>query len=541
MFLRTLSLCFVFNAATCCGQGVPQRNYDTVLVCAPELIPAAQPWLEYRGKQGHAIALIPGSASRAEIVSTIRQIGSQCDLKNVVIMGDAPTATKLGSHVETENVKSTVIAKWGAEPTFASDRAFADFDDDGSPDVAIGRICADSSEELSQILQKITQYEQSQTSGPWRRRVNFVAGVGGFGVLADKVLETAAKKFITHGIPSSYKTTMTHASWRSPYSPDPRFFRQQTIETLNQGCLAWVYLGHGQEQGLDYYRYPGGGLPIFQSDDVSRVNVRSGAPIAVFLSCYTGAFAAPKDCLAEQLLSNPRGPVAVISGSSVTMPYAMTIMGNAMLRELFEGRATTLGQVVLGAKRELAQPTPDQPSALIDQMAKLLSPDPDLLDEERSEHVRLFHLFGDPLLRIHHPKQVTIEVEKEAIAGSTIEIRGTSDIAGAALVELVCRRDRMTFRPTARPKFEATDGWLQELQKTYKQANNTTWASGQIELQAGPFTTKLLVPENGLGLSHVRVFVQGKQDYALGSANIYLRPQSKSVQTSSSGTRSEDR
>ncbi len=496
---------------------------DTVLICAPDLLDAAKPWIEYRTKQGYKLAVVTAQGSAEANVRELRKIAMRSDLKNVVLFGDAAPGRRLGTHVGTHLQKSNVILKWGAEPTFATDNVYADLDEDGSPDVAVGRLCADTPQELSGLIRKIIAYEQNPNCDTWRRRVNFVAGVGGFGMLADKVIETSAKKFITDGIPSSYRTTMTQASWRSPYSPDPRLFREQTIETMNQGCLAWVYLGHGQEQGLDYYRVPDGGLPIFEMQNVANINVRVGSPIAVFLACYTGAFAGEKDCLSEALISKQGGPVAVISGSNVTMPYAMTVMGNAMLHELFIEQRETIGEVVLRAKQELAKPTEDQPKGMIDQLAKVISPNPELLDEERKEHVRLFHLFGDPLMRIRHPKQVEIESPEEATAGETIEVRGTSAVAGNCIIELVCRRDRMTFRPPRRGKFEVNDAWLRKLQETYVKANDTTWTSIQTKLPQGEFTAKLTVPEDAAGLGHVRVYVRGANDFALGASDIYLR------------------
>lgn len=553
-----------------------QQAFDTVLVCAPDLIDAASEWITYRAKQGRTIALISGQHSREEIVAAIRQVAQGGALKTVVIMGDAPThkvanevpspaangaiengsgekdnvesrneipkttnsiGDKLATHVETEAVPAKVIAKWGAESTFASDHSYADLDGDGSPDLALGRICADSANELRRTLQKTIAYEQNQDFGSWRRRVNLVAGVGGFGLLADKVIESTAKKFITDGIPSGYRTTMTQASWRSPYSPDPRLFRKQTIETMNQGCLAWVYLGHGQERGLDYYRYPGGGLPIFESENVAQIRVREGRPIAVFLSCYTGAFAADEDCLAEQLLAQPQGPVAVISGTSVTMPYAMTVLGNAMLRELFVTRQATLGELLLVAKQELAKPTPERPQDFVDQIAKVVSPDPALLDEERLEHVRLFHLFGDPLLRLRHAETVEIEAPDEAVSGEEIRIQVKSPVAGTAVLELVCRRDRTTFPPPSRPRFEARDAWLRELQETYRRANDTAWITTKLDVSQGEFSTSIRVPDIARGLGHVRIYIRGNDSFALGSSDIYLRraPEQDTVITPSPG------
>ena len=54
------------------------------------------------------------------------------------------------------------------------------------------------------------------------------------------------------------------------------------------------------------------------------------------LACYTAAFDQPQDCLAEELLKTEGGPVAVYGGSRVTMPYAMGVMGTAMMDEYFK-------------------------------------------------------------------------------------------------------------------------------------------------------------------------------------------------------------
>ncbi len=504
------------------AQPVP-RPVDTLLVCAPQLREAAQSWIDFRTEQGHQIAVLSGAATKAQIKQEIVRL-ARTGLRTVVIAGDAPARTKkLDTHVETHRVPSTVIRKWGAEPAFASDAYYADVDDDGTPELSVGRLSADSPEELATIVGKIIAYERNPDFGVWRRRVNFIAGVGGFGMIADKLLETSAKKFITDGIPAAYRTSMTQASWRSPYSPDPRLFQAQTIERLNEGSLAWIYLGHGQKRGLDYYRVPDGGLPIFSTREVPQVASRNGSPIAVFLSCYAGAFDVEPDCLAEELLEAPGGPVAVIAGTNVTMPYAMTVMGNSMLHELFTEKRATIGEVLLYAKQELAKPTEEKPTGLVDQLAKVISPDPDLLDEERAEHVQLFQLLGDPLMRIRYPKTVSLEVEEYGDSGGTVAVSGTSEVDGPCVVELVCRRDRLTFRPERRPKFELTDKWLRSLQATYARANDTQWSSVQHTIQQGQFNVTLPIPDDAIGLSHVRVFVKGERDFAMGAADIYLR------------------
>ena len=141
--------------------------------------------------------------------------------------------------------------QYGSDPEIATDNWYADLDDDRVPELAVGRLPCDSAAELSCLVQRIIDYETSRDFGPWRRQVHFVAGLGGFGAMADAVLEAAAKSLIGDGIPSAYATTMTYGSWQSPYCPDPRQFQQVTIERFNEGSLFWVYMGHGELRAVD--------------------------------------------------------------------------------------------------------------------------------------------------------------------------------------------------------------------------------------------------------------------------------------------------
>src|SRR5438876_792811 len=139
-------------------------------------------------------------------------------------------------------------------------------------------------------------------AGGQLKYVLIVAGVGGFSPLLDTVIETATSKLLTSGIPAAYDTRMTYGGWRSPYCPDPRLFHAMTVERHNEGCLFWVYIGHGQATELDRVSIPGERFHIFDVNDCRELQCKSGAPIAVMLACYTAAFDQPQDCLAEQLL-----------------------------------------------------------------------------------------------------------------------------------------------------------------------------------------------------------------------------------------------
>jgi len=502
---------------------------DTVIVCPPQFHEALRPWMQYRADQGHRFAIASHAKSAKQIRAEIRAIARSGDLKYVLLVGDAePTAetdaTVRKRCVPTFHLDAKVNVKWGSEPILASDNPYADLDDDGEPDLAVGRLPVDNVQELSALVRRLIAYEKSQDLDLWRRNIHFVAGVGGFGVIADTVLERVTGKFIADGIPAAYSTTVTYGSWRSPYCPDPRDFHQVTVDRLNEGGLFWVYIGHGHSRMLDRVRVPGGSHHILDVRDMAKLKVKTGPPIALFLACYTGAFDFSHDCLAEDLIRTEGGPIAAISGSRVTMPYAMAVMGDGMLHEYFEKKRPTLGMVLLHAKQRMLDTETDQPNRrMIDSIATVLSPSRNELHLERAEHAALFNLFGDPLLRLKHGKEISLTAEKKATAGEKIIVRCDSPVKGDCTVELVCRRDRLRFTPPTRDRYLEEDKELADYNRVYEAANNTRWAAGKFPIEKGEFEQEIKIPHEAAGACHVRVFIAGQNDFALGATDVYIR------------------
>lgn len=534
-----LILCSVLAAAP-----VP----DTVVVGSEAQLAALQPWIAHRRAQGHQLAFVTRRESPEQIRAAIRQIASRGKLRNILLVGDAHPNPSADHSVPTYHAESTVTVRWGSEPQLATDNWYADLDDDQLPDVAIGRLTADLPHEVAVMADKILDYERAARRGASQRRLNFVAGVGGFGALADSILENTTRKFLTDGIPAEYQVSMTYGSWRSPFCPDPREFHDTTLDRFNEGCLFWVYIGHGHRTFLDRVRVPGGAFPIFDTDDVDELLPQTMPPIAVFLACYTGAFDGPRDCLAEEMLKAKAGPVAVLAGSRVTMPYAMAVMGNELLGEYFQNRPATLGELVLQAKRRMAASMEAEEGEggfnrrLLDALAATISPSKDLLDDERREHVLLFNLLGDPMLRLRHGESIRLETSREITAGDTLQVVCESSIVGSGKMELVCRRDRWKQTPPRRSRFEATDMALDAYSDSYAAANDRRWLTSSVDLNAGSTTIHLAVPRDAHGPCHVRVFLESDEQHALGSSSVFVRrPVSPKEATSPGQARASSR
>ena len=514
---------------------------DTVVVCPREFLSALDPWLAHRQGQGHRICYVASTGTAEQIRQAIRQVARSGSLKAVLLVGDAEPAAAGDRQLQKRCLPAPLIpakvnVRFGSESEIASDNWYADLDDDELPELAVGRIPADSPEELSSIVRKILAYETALDHGRWRQRINFVAGVGGFGALTDSVIETATRKLLTDGIPATYQTSMTLGSWRSPFCPDPRQFHATTLARHNEGCLFWVYLGHGHTTRLDNVAVPGGRFHILDCRDCAKLSAEKYPPVAILLACYTAAFDGQQDCLAEEMLRAPGGPVAVYGGSRVTMPYAMAVMGSELLREYFGARPTTLGETIKNAKRRMALP-PDEEEGLknanrvlLDGVASVISPARDMLDDERREHLHLFNLIGDPLLTLSYPHEVKVETPADITAGQKLQAEISPPIGGRLVCELVCRRDRFKASPPSRERFDPSHSGLARLQEDYLRANDPVWCRQVIDVAPPqetnePLALSLPVPAGASGAAHVRVFIQGQREHAAGSANLFIRAQ----------------
>jgi hypothetical protein len=495
---------------------------DAVVVAPPELLPALKPLIDHRERLGHRLAYVTSGGNAAALREAIGQIAEQGSLKYVLLVGD------VGRGAPAHRVPAVVNVQWGSEREIGSDNGYGDLDGDSVPDVAVGRLAVDSPAELAGIVNKILAYERSADFGAWRQRINIVAGVGGFSPLVDTVIETATSRLLMSGIPAEYDTRMTYGSWRSPYCPDPRLFHAATVERHNEGCLFWVYVGHGQARELDRVSIPGERFHIFDVDDCRKLHARSGAPIALLLACYAGAFDQPLDCLGEEMLKARGGPVAVYAGSRVTMPYGMGVMGTCLMSEYFRHEHRTLGEAILAAKRRTMRPIddPESPASLnrvlLEGAAAVMSPDKSQLEAERREHLHLFNLLGDPMLRLAYPQQVVLSAPSELAAGQRVRIEGRSKVAGAAVLELVCRRDGHKQPPPVRDRYDPTDKALAAFQPIYEQTLDRCWGRWSMNVPAGVFATEIEVPRQATGHCHLRLLVGNHVAHAAGTTSVMV-------------------
>ena len=361
------SLAFkLYTLALAVAAAVPAHRalaVDAVVVRPAAWASAIDEWKAYREQQGHQIAVIDADIGSQGIRDAIAALASQYpnELRFVLLAGDVSARPEVS--VPTFYHQSTAMSQFGGDPTIASDNAYGDIDGDNRPELAVGRIPADSAAQLKSALQRVIAVRTPARLFAWRRDVHVVAGVGGFGAVADSVIEMTTRRFLADRIPGWSELSMTQASLKSHYCPDPWRFSEACVGRMNQGGMFWVYIGHGHVKTLDYVRAEEQWLPIFTHEHLGSVDVGSRPPIAIFLACYTGAFDAQEDSLAEQLVMRPTGPIAALAASRVSGPYGLAMLSDGLLSHCFESQVGTLGEVVLCAKQQLLQKNRREPDS----------------------------------------------------------------------------------------------------------------------------------------------------------------------------------
>lgn len=532
MFNSQMILCGCFLSVW--TYGTTLIAFDTVVVRPAAWAGALDQWKAYRESQGHRVAEVDATADALTLRANIMKLAAQQaePLRFVLLAGDV--TSRSDTSVPTFYHKSTALSQFGGDAALASDNPYGDLDGDNSPELAVGRIPADSAQQLQAVLNRAIAWERARDFSPPRRDVHVIAGMGGFGAVADTVIEMTTRRFLADRIPGWVELSMTQASLKSHYCPDPWRFSEACIERMNQGGMFWVYIGHGHVQTLDSVRAGSEWLPILNSDHVAAVQTTDHPPIAVFLACYTGAFDALEDSLAEELVLSNNGPIAALAASRVSGPYGLAMLSDGLLSAYFEDRTQTLGEVVMSAKQRLLtvqEPAEAAPQTsqlkMIGAIASALSPEGYDLAAERREHVWEMNLLGDPLLRLSHPNTIELQVAERAAPGQTLTIAGTSCLDGQLTLELAYPREHV------RRDLDALDVGLDNqagkdaYQQRYQAANARVLVTETQPVIAGEeFVVPLVIPATlERGRYAVRAYLEGKDNWGAGYAEVVVRPE----------------
>jgi len=210
----------------------------------------------------------------------------------------------------------------------ASDDWFADFDGDGIADIPVGRLPVQTSWEAATVVGKIVAYEGAAACS----RVLLVA-------------DANDKDNDFEGLSAAVKAVLPATVWVAEVYRGQLWDAATSLlaRQLNLGQAVVNYIGHGSTQVWH------GNL---LTTDAALQLKHHRLPVWLPMTCLNGFFQEPyADSLAEALLKAPfGGAVAVWASSGLTESEAQLPIDEALLRLLFSGTSTTLGDATRAAK-----------------------------------------------------------------------------------------------------------------------------------------------------------------------------------------------
>jgi hypothetical protein len=223
----------------------------------------------------------------------------------------------------------------------ASDDWFGDLDEDGVPEVAVGRIPARSAEEVRAAVSKLLAYAAGDPGETWRQEVLLAAdrpeGYDFEGEARD--LEAL--------LPPGFRASEVFRGREGDAEA-----RRKVLRGLQSGAAVFAYLGHGSVEVLR------GGL--LASSDAAALANSPRLPLVLLFDCLGGFYHdVYTRCLGEELLLAPGGGAAAVWASSgLTGPEGQAALARALFRELFAAGEypPTLGEAVQAAKGAIDDP-----------------------------------------------------------------------------------------------------------------------------------------------------------------------------------------
>jgi len=405
-------------AATPSRAVLADRPRFAVIAHTADLLEPAKAWRDYRRSQGWEIALVaaPRDATAESLHTAIHALVAarpvdENELTAVLLLGDVGTDAIPTFYFDQPDP----VLLPGGEAQFASDHPYALPDPkDERRMIAVGRVAVATPDEAMRVLAKIRRYEQEAPAGPWRRRINYVAGEGRFGDF-DALLESLFRAFLDTFVPDTFDITLTYAKADSPWCPPPSQLEETALARLSEAALLFNYVGHGHAQGVDTLRWSIDGAArktaILRGAALERLPACDGRiPLALMSCCSTGWFdladhqGRRRDCIAETMLKHSDGPIAVIAGTRPTHPYGNALMQKEFTRELIAHPELPLGEIDRRARRAMLRT--DRSDRRLDSIARpiaALTRWHSSLEELQLMHVRMYVLLGDPMLRVAAP------------------------------------------------------------------------------------------------------------------------------------------
>ncbi len=335
-----------------------QREVDLLIIAHPDFLEGLEPLVAARRSEGLSVQVVnveeiydrvghgvfDPQAIRAFIGQAHREQGTEYVL---LVGGDTyDYHDYLGqgsiSFVPTLYTRTDSIVHFAPV-----DPLYGDVDDDGVPDVAVGRWPVRTTTELEAILERTLRYadiDYPQTA---------VFAADAFDAAAGYSFSNASDEMLGY-LSSSWQKQRVYLE--EMLLEDAR---QLLMDEINLGVALTSYFGHS---GPSVWSFDG----LFDSDDADALENFDRPTVITQWGCWNTYHVMPTyDTLGHRLLLNEgRGAAAVLGAATLTEALSEQRLGSRLFAEI-GGQRQRLGKALIDAKRDLAESDPDRLDVLL--------------------------------------------------------------------------------------------------------------------------------------------------------------------------------
>lgn len=380
----------------------PGNRHDYLIITGAGFAAPLQDLIRLRSGQGHTPALIDigdvydeysfGQKTPQALKDFLTRARTQWAQppRFVVLGGDATSDPRdYAGFGDADLVPTKLVAMDSVELESATDEWFADVDDDGASELAVGRLPFRTIAQAEIMVAKLVGYARAD-AGPWTKRTLLVADKQDpswdFGDDAERLAAL---------LPAGFTAQHINLDELGVGAARDRMFHE-----VAEGQLLVNYLGHGST-----YLWGTDGTLLTRPDLTESWQAGARLPVVVAMNCLNGFFQGiyDEESLAETLLRSPEGAVATWASSSLTYAAPQSEVNRAFFELALSGRYESIGEALGAAKRTVAD-----------------------RDIRRS-----WIFFGDPAMRLKAvpttPERLTDEASDTPLTAVGTEPSGESD------------------------------------------------------------------------------------------------------------------
>jgi hypothetical protein len=322
---------------------VTKNSADLVIIAYRDFIPALAPLVELRQKEGFQTVVtdvqdvydefsfgVKDPAAITAFLAWTRAHWTKAP-HYVLLVGDASNDPRNLTNQGSYDFVPTIYkdTQYLESP---SDDSLADFNGDGIPEMAVGRLPVRTLADAQTVVSKLVRYDS--TTGRPRTLL----------AVADKNIDydfEAQSQTLFGLLPSDVTVTTVYRN----VGPTDAAVRSRLLAALNTGPTIVNFFGHG---AISIWT---SGSILKQTDAANLTNTNA-LSLYLMMTCLNGYFVDPKALsLGEALLlSATGGAVATWSSSGETVPTDQVIADQQAVKLLLTNPNTTLGDAMLAGK-----------------------------------------------------------------------------------------------------------------------------------------------------------------------------------------------